>query len=102
MLRISSVDDKQEHRLVLEGRLISPWTGEVRNACEDARQRLGPRQLVIELRNLTEISEQGEDLLAALMSEGVRFRFRGVFAKQVLRHVARRAGAQSAREGNRA
>ena len=101
MLRISCVDDRQEHRLVLEGRLISPWTGEVRNACEDARQRLGPRQLVIELRNLTEISEQGEDLLATLMSEGVRFCFRGVFAKQVLRQVARRAGALSARHGNR-
>ena len=102
MLRISCVDERKEQRLVLEGRLISPWTGEVRNACEDARQRLGPRQLVIELRNLTQISEQGEDLLAALMNEGVRFRFRGVFAKQVLRHVARRAGAQSARDGKRA
>ena len=102
MLRITCVDDKRGQRLVLEGKLIAPWTSEVRNACADARQRLGPRQLVIELRNLTEISEQGEDLLAALMSEGVRFRFRGVFAKQVLRHVARRAGAQSARDGNRA
>ena len=101
MLRISCVDERKEHRLVLEGRLISPWTGEVRNACEDARQGLGPRQLVIELRNLTEISEQGEDLLATLMSEGVRFRFRGVFAKQVLRHVARKAGTQSTRDGHR-
>jgi len=102
MLRITCVDDKREQRLVLEGKLMAPWTTEVRNACEDARQRLGLRQLVIDLRNLTEISEQGEDLLAALMSEGVRFRFRGVFAKQVLRHVARRAGAQSARDRNRA
>ena len=101
MLRISCVDERREHRLVLEGRLISPWTGEVRNACEDAKQRLGSRQLVIELRNLTEISEQGETLLATLMSEGVRFRFRGVFAKQVLRQIARKAGAQSARHGNR-
>ena len=99
MLRISCVDDRQEHRLVLEGRLISPWTGEVRNACEDAMQRLGPRQLVIELRNLTEISEQGEDLLAALMSEGVRFRFRGVFAKQVLRQVTRRPEARPVLDG---
>jgi len=99
MLRITCVDDKREQRLVLEGKLIAPWTTEVRNACEDARQRLGLRQLVIDLRNLTEISEQGEDLLAALMSEGVRFRFRGVFAKQVLRQVARRAEAQWVRDG---
>jgi len=102
MLRITCVDDKREQRLVLEGKLIAPWTREVRNACTDARQRLGLRQLVVDLRNLTEISEQGEDLLAALMSEGVRFRFRGVFAKQVLRHVARRTGTQSARDENRA
>ena len=99
MLRISAIEDHNEQRLVLEGKLIVPWTSEVRKACEKARQTLEGRELVVDLKNLTVISEQGEDLLAALMSEGVRFRSRGVFAKHVLRRIARRAQAQFERDG---
>jgi anti-anti-sigma regulatory factor len=100
MLRILAIEDSSEQRLVLEGKLIAPWTTEVRRACEKARQNLEGRELVVDLKNLTVISEQGEDLLAALMSEGVRFRCRGLFAKQVLRQVSRRTEAQPARDGN--
>jgi len=94
MLRILAIEDSNEQRLVLEGKLIAPWTTEVRSACERARQNLEGRELIVDLKNLTVISEQGEDLLAALMSEGVKFRCRGLFAKHVLRQVARRAEAQ--------
>ena len=94
MLRISAIDDDNGQRLVLEGKLITPWTTEVRNACEKARENLEGRELVVDLNNLTVISQQGEDLLAALMSEGVKFRCRGVFAKQVLRQVARKEARQ--------
>jgi anti-anti-sigma regulatory factor len=100
MLRILAIEDSSEQRLVLEGKLIAPWTTEVRRACEKARQNLEGRELVVDLKNLTVISEQGEDLLAALMSEGVKFRCGGLFAKQVLRQVARRTEAQSVRDGN--
>jgi len=100
MLRILAIEDSSEQRLVLEGKLIAPWTTEVRRACENARQNLEGRELVLDLKNLTVISEQGEDLLAALMSEGVRFRCRGLFAKQVLRQVSRRTEAQPVRDGN--
>ena len=90
MLRISAVAGSSGQRLVLEGKLIAPWTTEVRIACEKARENLEGRELVVDLNNLTVISRQGEDLLAALMSEGVKFRCRGVFAKQVLRQIAHR------------
>ena len=90
MLRILAIEGSNEQRLVLEGKLIAPWTTEVRRACEKARQSLEGRELVVDLKNLTVISEEGEDLLAALMSEGVKFRCRSLFAKQVLRQVARR------------
>ena len=99
MLRIWAIEGRNEQRLVLEGKLIVPWTTEVRSACEKARQKLEGRDLVIDLRDLTVISEQGEDLLATLIREGVRFRARGVFAKHVLRQVARRPDAQLARGG---
>jgi len=56
MLRISAIEDHNEQRLVLEGKLIVPWTSEVRSACEKARQTLEGRELVVDLKNLTVIS----------------------------------------------
>ena len=97
-MRISTVEARQERRLVLEGKLITPWTTELRIACEEARKNLEGRRLVVDLKNLTVISPEGEDLLAALVNEGVRFRCCGVFMKQMLRQVARNARTQL-REG---
>ena len=90
MLRISIREARNERRLVLEGKLIAPWTAELRSASEKARQNLQGRELVVELKNLTVISQEGENLLSALMEEGVRFRCCGVFAKQVRRQLSLR------------
>jgi hypothetical protein len=94
MLRICTIEARNELRLVLEGKLITPWTIEFRNACEKAKENLENRELVIYLKNLTVISSQGETLLAALMNEGVKFQCSDVFSKQVLCQVARRTNAQ--------
>lgn len=90
-MRISTVEARNERRLVLEGKLIAPWTAEVKSACEKARETLAGRQLVVDLKNVTNIDQEGENLLAALMNEGIKFRSCGVFTKQVLRQVARKA-----------
>jgi anti-anti-sigma regulatory factor len=95
MLRISTVEAKNERRLVLEGKLVSPWTAELRRACEKARQDLKGRKLTVDLKNLTVISQEGENVLAVLMNEGVKLRCCGVFTRQVLRQVARSARAQA-------
>jgi len=94
MLRISIREARNERRLVLEGKLVTPWTTELRSACEKARQNLQGRELVVDLKNLTVISQEGENLLVALMNEGVKFRCCGVFTRQMLRQLARRARAQ--------
>jgi len=90
-MRISTVEARTERRLVLEGKLIAPWTTELKSACEKARENLQGRELVVDLKNVTNIDQEGENLLAALMKEGIKFRSCGVFTKQVLRQVARRA-----------
>jgi len=90
-MRISTVEARNERRLVLEGKLIAPWTTELKSACEKARENLQGRELVVDLKNVTNIDQEGENLLAALMNEGIKFRSCGVFTKQVLRQVARRA-----------
>ena len=79
----------------MEGKLITPWTTELRSACEKARENLKGRELVVDLRNLTVISPEGENLLVTLMNEGIKFRCCGVFTRQVLRQLARRARTQA-------
>lgn len=90
-MRISIIEARKERRLVLEGKLIWPWTTEVKGASKKARENLGGREFVVDLKNLTVIAQEGETLLEALMNEGVKLRCSGVFAKQVLRQVSRRA-----------
>ena len=48
------------------------------------------REPVIEVRNLTAISQEGENVLLELMKRGVKIHCSGVFTKQVLRQLARR------------
>jgi len=91
MLKISFLDDSTQHQLVLEGKLIQPWVAELRKVCERAAADVDRRQLVIELRNLTVISKEGEDLLRELIEAGAKFHCCGVFTKHVLKQLARKA-----------
>jgi hypothetical protein len=92
MLKISLVDNPRQHRLIVEGKLIAPWTAELKNACQEARADLRGRELVIEMKHVTAISQEGENLILELINEGIKFRCDGVFAKQVLKELTRRAG----------
>ena len=99
MLRISTIDTASQRRLVVEGKLISPWTTELRTAYDDAKTDLDGRDLVVDLKNLTIISQEGEDLVTELMNEGVKFQCCGLFARLLLRQLAERARA--VREGTK-
>ena len=91
MLKISLIDAHTKRRLTLEGKLIPPWTSELRTACEEARTGLNGRELVIDLKHITAINQEGENTLCELMSEGIKLCARGVFTKQILKQVASRA-----------
>jgi len=90
MLRISNIDSGNLCRFVVEGKLTTPWIEEFKNVCDAARIGLDGREPVIEVRNLTAISQEGENVLLELMKRGVKIRCSGVFTKQVLRQLARR------------
>ena len=97
MLRISRVDTRGQRRLIVEGKLIPPWTAELRTAYEDAKSDLEGRELVVDLKNLTIISREGEDLVIQLMNQGVQFRRGGLFARLLLRQLSDRARAVKTR-----
>jgi hypothetical protein len=87
---ISIVDTRTQRRLFLEGKIIAPWTAELRATCERARAGLDGRELVIHVRDLTAVSQEGENVLLELMNDGIKFRSTGVFSKHLLAQLARR------------
>ena len=91
MLKISSLETRKERRLVLNGSLISPWTAELQSAYDSAKVDLNGRELVINLDDITTISQEGENILISLMNKGIKIRCRGVFTKLMVRELARRA-----------
>ena len=92
MLRISTIDTQERRRLIVEGKLIAPWVAELRTACCRAKADLSGRELIVDLRWLMVISQEGENALLDLMNEGIHFHGCGVFAKYVLAEIARRSG----------
>ena len=94
MLKILLVDAPTQRRLIVEGKLITPWAAELRSACEDARADLGGRELVVELKHVTTISQEGEKVIVELINAGVKFRCRDVFTRHVLKQLTRRANRE--------
>jgi hypothetical protein len=93
MLKISVIDGRRQRRLLLEGKLIAPWAAELKTACDRARADLDGRNLVVDVKHLTAISPEGENLVLELMNDGVKFRSDGVFTKHILKQLARRRRA---------
>ena len=71
MLKISLIENPTRRLLVVEGKLIAPWAAELRSACEKARADLNSRELVIEMKHITTISQEGEDVILQLLTEGL-------------------------------
>lgn len=91
MFKITLTDAGSERTLLVEGNLIAPWVDELKAACRRASRNLGDRELVVDVRNLSAISQEGENLLLELMADGVKFQCQGMFTKLVLRELGRRA-----------
>jgi len=89
MLKITVVDDASQRRLIVEGKLIAPWAAELATAYQTAKADLQNHELIVDLRNLTAISSEGEDALLQLMHEKVKL-VCGVYAKEVLRQLGRK------------
>ena len=93
MLKISLIESARQRRLVVEGKLVAPWAAELRNACQEATVDLRGRELIIEMKHITTISQEGENVILELITGGIRFRCDGVFTKHVVKELTRRAGS---------
>jgi hypothetical protein len=94
MFKISIIDTPLQRKLVLEGKLVSPWTAEVEPAWRHAAEDLEGRSLIVDLRNLTLIGPDGENTLLNLMRNGAEFFCGGVLTKHLLKRLARRCRSE--------
>jgi anti-anti-sigma regulatory factor len=90
MFRLSTLETNGQRRLVLEGKLVSPWTLEVESAWRHAQEHLEGRKLIVDLTNVTLIGSDGENTLLNLMREGAKFTGCGVLTRHLLKQLARR------------
>jgi hypothetical protein len=84
MFKISIVDTPCKRTLLVEGKLVPPWTDELQRVSREARQDLEGRKLAIDLSSVTVISPEGENALYELMRECANFSCGGVLTKYVL------------------
>jgi anti-anti-sigma regulatory factor len=87
MLKISVVDAAHRRRIVVEGAIVAPWADELSTAFERARADLQGRELIVDLRGVTAISRDGENVLIQLLRHKIKVQC-GIFAKELLRQLA--------------
>jgi hypothetical protein len=97
MLRITTIRTDKRIRLVLEGKLVSPWLTELVNEWNSVRASANGHIVVVELRDVIMIGEEAEPILMAMMSEDVRFVCRGILNRYVIRRLERKSCEQRRR-----
>ena len=90
MFRISIADTPSQRTLIVVGTLTGPWVAELGRTWRNASQELEARKLVIDLKNPTVISLEGEDAIFDLMEKGAKVSCGGVLTRHVLKQLARR------------
>ena len=66
VLRISTMDGRDEIVLRIEGKLINPWTTELESVWQNITDSLEARRLLLDIRNTTSIDQRGFECLARI------------------------------------
>ena len=95
MLKITAMDRGDQRTLVLEGKLVDPWVTELKNSWAEVQRAGDPRTVVIDLKDVTVISQNGENLLFQMMNAGATFNCcRGVLTRHVVKQLEHRRDEQ--------
>jgi len=87
MLRVSYFDTAGGQCWRLYGRLTGPWVKELRSCWRQVRDRAPLAHAVVDLKEVTFIDEDGEKLLAEMLSAGTEFIATGVATKDLLENL---------------
>jgi hypothetical protein len=88
MIRITIHHTDDDLTLMVEGCLSGALVGELEACWVDARPRLGPRRLRVDLRGVCHVDDRGRELMARLYDDGAQFQASGCVMPEVIREIA--------------
>ncbi len=94
MLKISLIETSIHCRVVLEGRMVGTGIKKLVTLCARLKSQLEERTLIIDMKDVTLISQEGENALLQLISYGAKIRADGVLVKYILQQLAHRSKKQ--------
>jgi hypothetical protein len=80
--------------MVLEGRMIGAGLRELKTLSTRLKSELTVRALVIDIKNVVLISQEGENALLRLINQGAKLGAEGVLAKCIVQQLAHRSKRQ--------
>ncbi len=92
MLRIT-VRNHTGTRIVLEGKLASVWVNELKDCCREILSRSDPRDVFIELADVSFVDAGGKEFLAELSREGVKLVSNGIGTDALVEEITKQAGS---------
>lgn len=73
MLKITITNTVKEERWTLQGRVASPWVGELKASWKAAHGTAPARRCIVNLDDVTFIDKAGERMLRSMSKQGARF-----------------------------
>jgi hypothetical protein len=102
MLKITVNRNETHTTLVLEGQLVDPFLPEFERVWTEARSNGEALGAVIDLKDVTSISERGQELLEEMMTQGAKFHcLRGVLTMHVVKRMIHGIVSKDTKDGNR-
>jgi hypothetical protein len=90
MLRITIAETLTEQKWTLEGRLVRPWTSELKSTWTKTETARRERKCVVDLTDVTFIDKNGEKVLAELYKAGAELIATGCYTRHVVRNIERK------------
>lgn len=67
MLKLTLKEEFENLRLSIEGRLVHPWTKELKDLHEEIKKKLGQRTLILDLCGTTFVDNHGIQILRQIV-----------------------------------
>ena len=90
MLRITMTENASEQRWVLQGRLTGSFLEELTANWHANRDSPSPRDLVVDLNEVTCIDKDGEQVLLMMIKDGAKFVATGVYTRHLLESLQKK------------
>ena len=74
--------------------MVGTGINELRTTCARLLSELKGRALVIDMKEIVLISQEGENTLLQLINQGAKFHAQGVLARRILHQLAHRSNKQ--------